>query len=85
MAKMVEVTIQLDEELKECMEKVCAGYGISIETAFILFMEKTVCEGHLPFELTEEDKAVINETKIASMSEEENSNDSIEGGICNGK
>lgn len=54
MGKLVEVTLEIDAELKEQAEKVCLENGLTLEEATVLFFEETVCLGRLPFELDEE-------------------------------
>ncbi len=54
MGKLVEVTLEIDAELKEQAEKVFAENGLTLEEATILFFEETVRLGRLPFELDED-------------------------------
>ena len=54
MGKLVEVTLEIDVELKEQAEKVCLENGLTLEEATVLFFEETVRLGRLPFELDEE-------------------------------
>ncbi len=54
MGKLVEVTLEIDAELKEQAEKVCLENGPTLEEATVLFFEETVRLGRLPFELDEE-------------------------------
>ena len=54
MGKLVEVTLEIDAELKEQAEKVLAENGLTLEEATVLFFEETVRLGRLPFELDEE-------------------------------
>jgi addiction module RelB/DinJ family antitoxin len=54
MGKLVEVTLEIDAELKEQAEKVCLENGLTLEEATVLFFEETVRLGRLPFELDEE-------------------------------
>lgn len=54
MGKLVEVTLEIDAELKEQEEKVCLENGLTLEEATVLFFEETVRLGRLPFELDEE-------------------------------
>ena len=54
MGKLVEVTLEIDAELKEQAEKVCLENGLTLEEAKVLFFEETVRLGRLPFELDEE-------------------------------
>ena len=51
MERLVEVTLEIDAELKEQAEKVFAENGMTLEEATILFFEETVRLGRLPFEL----------------------------------
>lgn len=59
MGKLVEVTLEIDAELKEQAEKVFAENGLTLEEATILFFEETVRLGRLPFELDEDLKEYI--------------------------
>lgn len=61
MGKMVEVTLEIDAELKEQAEKVCMENGLTLEEAVVLFFEETVRLGKLPFELDEDMKKYIAE------------------------
>ena len=54
MGKLVEVTLEIDAELKEQAEKVCLENGLTLEEATVLFFEETVRLGRLPFELDKE-------------------------------
>ena len=54
MGRLVEVTLEIDAELKEQAEKVFAENGLTLEEATILFFEETVRLGRLPFELDED-------------------------------
>lgn len=56
MGKLVEVTLEIDAELKEQAEKVCLENGLTLEEATVLFFEETVRLGRLPFELDEEQR-----------------------------
>ena len=71
MGKLVEVTLEIDAELKEQAEKVCMENGrldaVSniikqyFEEATVLFFEETVRLGRFPFELDEDMKKYIAE------------------------
>ena len=54
MERLVEVTLEIDAELKEQAEKVFAENGMTLEEATILFFEETVRLGRLPFELADD-------------------------------
>ena len=51
MGKLVEITLEIDAELKEQAEKICMENGLTLEDANILFFEETVRLGKFPFEL----------------------------------
>ena len=51
MGELVEVTLEIDIELKMKAEKVCAEKGLTLEEAFVLFAEETARLGRFPFEL----------------------------------
>ena len=42
MGKLVEITLEIDAELKEQAEKICMENGLTLEDANILFFEETV-------------------------------------------
>lgn len=50
MGELVEVTLEIDAELKMQAEKICAENGLTLEEAFILFAEETARLGRFPFE-----------------------------------
>ena len=54
MERLVEVTLEIDAELKEQAEKVFAENGMTLEEATILFFEETVRLGRLTFELDDD-------------------------------
>lgn len=68
MSQLVEVTFEIDSELKEQAEKVCAEYGLTLEEATILFFRETVRLGKLPFEIDEDLKRYIVEQNTSSKS-----------------
>ena len=59
MGKLVEITLEIDAELKEQPEQVCLEKGMTLEHATVLFFEKTVRLGRMPFELDEDMKKCI--------------------------
>ncbi len=61
MGKLVEITLEIDAELKEQAEKICMENGLTLEEATILFFEETVRLGKFPFELDEDLKRYIAE------------------------
>lgn len=67
-SQLVEVTFEIDSELKEQAEKVFAEYGLTLEEATILFFRETVRLGKLPFEIDEDLKRYIVEQNTSSES-----------------
>jgi addiction module RelB/DinJ family antitoxin len=59
MGQLVEVTLTIDEDLKEQAERVFAENGLTLEEAVILFFKETVRLGRLPFELDDDLKAFM--------------------------
>ena len=51
MGELVEVTLEIDAELKIQAEEVGAENGLTLEEAIVLFAEETVRLGRFPFEL----------------------------------
>ncbi len=67
-SQLVEVTFEIDSDLKEQAEKVCAEYGLTLEEATILFFKETVRLGKLPFEIDEDLKKYIDGQNTSSES-----------------
>lgn len=61
MGKLVEVTLEIDAELKEQAEKVCMENGLTLEDAAVLFFEEIVRLGKFPFDLDQDMKKYIAE------------------------
>ncbi len=51
MAQEVEVSFEIDKELKEQAEKVFESYGLTLDQGIILFIKETVRQGKIPFEI----------------------------------
>ena len=54
MGQMVEITLEIDAELKEQAEAVFAEYGLTLEGAAILFFKEVVRLKRFPFELDDD-------------------------------
>ena len=54
MERLVEVTLEIDAELKEQAEKVFAENGMTLEEATILFFEETHSLRRLPFQIDDD-------------------------------
>lgn len=65
MGNLVEVTFEIDSELKNQVEEIFAEYGLTLEEAIILFFKETVRLQRLPFELDDDlkNEVSIRETK----------------------
>lgn len=46
------ISIRIDEELKKQFEKFCTDTGMTMTTAFNIFVKKAVKEQKIPFEIT---------------------------------
>lgn len=46
------VTVRMDEELKQNMEAVCQELGMNMTTAFTIFARKMTREHRIPFEVS---------------------------------
>lgn len=66
MGELVDVTLEIDSELKNQVEKIFMEYGLSLEEATILFFKETVRLGKLPFEVDEDLKKYIAEQNTSS-------------------
>jgi addiction module RelB/DinJ family antitoxin len=66
MGELVDVTLEIDSELKNQVEKIFMEYGLSLEEATILFFKETVRLGKLPFEVDEDLKNYIAEQNTSS-------------------
>lgn len=49
--KTSQITIRVDENLKENAEQTFENIGLSMTTAMVLFMKSVIREGKIPFEL----------------------------------
>lgn len=54
MSQMVEITFEVDKDLKEQAEAVVAEYGLTLEEAFILFFKEIALLNRFPFELDDD-------------------------------
>ena len=67
-SQLVEVAFEIDSDLKDQAEKVCAEYGLTLEEATILFFKETVRLGKLPFGIDEDLKKYIEGQNTSSES-----------------
>ncbi len=52
MATDSNITIRIDAKLKKQFEALCDDIGISMSSAFIMFIKKSIKENRIPFDLT---------------------------------
>ncbi len=52
MARMVNVNIKMDENVKKRMEQACAEMGLSMSAAITMFAKKVGREYRIPFEVS---------------------------------
>lgn len=55
MKNEVNINIKLDEKIKNEMETVCLEIGLSMSETFNVFAKRVAREGHIPFELSDDD------------------------------
>ncbi len=46
------ITIRIDKQLKKQFEMLCEDIGITMSSAFIMFIKKSIKENRIPFDLT---------------------------------
>ena len=63
--EMTELTIQIDEELKKCMEDLCNQLGISLASAFTIFANAFVMEKGFPFPVKIQEEYIAREKMLA--------------------
>lgn len=65
MCEMVEVTLEIDKNLKEQVEVIFAEYGLTLEEAAILFFKEIVRLERFPFELDDDLKEYVKTHSIS--------------------
>ena len=64
----VMVNFRMDEELKKSMEETCKDLGLSMTTAFTIFVRPSLREGGIPFKIS---KGKPNQETITAILESE--------------
>ena len=67
--KNVNITMRVDEDLKKQADALFAELGMSISTAFNIFLRQSVREQQIPFQIT---KITPNAATLAAMDDAEN-------------
>lgn len=70
--KSVNVTIRVDEELKKQADFLFSDLGMSLSTAFNIFLKQSVREQGMPFKIS---RNVPNAVTLAAMDAAENDED----------
>lgn len=70
--RSVNVTVRVDEELKKQADSLFSDLGMSLSTAFNVFLKQSVREQQLPFMVS---KNVPNAVTLAAMQAAENDED----------
>ena len=70
--KSVNVTFQVDENLKKQAEALFSELGLDLETAFNIFLRQSVRERRIPFQSNEN---IPNAVTLAAMEEAEKDED----------
>ena len=65
MAETINVTIRLDREIKENAEKLFGDFGMTMSTAFNVFVRQTLRQGKIPFEIYDPFHSKKNQTRLA--------------------
>jgi DNA-damage-inducible protein J len=50
----IQVSTRIDEKTKEDFERVCGNMGLSVSTAFNIFIRAVINSRGIPFELSEQ-------------------------------
>lgn len=67
--KNVNITLRVDEDLKEQADMLFKDLGMNISTAFNIFLRQSVREQKIPFQISRD---VPNTTTLAAMDDAEN-------------
>ncbi|HIS39973.1 MAG TPA: type II toxin-antitoxin system RelB/DinJ family antitoxin [Candidatus Aphodovivens avistercoris] len=65
----INVTIRIDEDLKEEADKLFDDLGMSFTTAINVFVKQSLREGRIPFEITTAPRAAGYEHAVVGLGE----------------
>jgi len=65
MAQTINVTVRLDREVKESVEKLFNDFGMNLSTAFNIFARQALRQGKIPFEIFDPFFSVKNQERLA--------------------
>jgi DNA-damage-inducible protein J len=65
MAETINVTIRLDREVKEQVEKMFHDFGMNLSTAFNIFARQALRQGKIPFEIYDPFYSEKNQARLA--------------------
>lgn len=63
----INVTIRIDEDLKEEADQLFDDLGMSFTTAINVFVKQSLREGRIPFEITKTPRAACLDRAIVSL------------------
>lgn len=75
MAKTTQISVRIDNEVKENADKVLKEMGLSMSTALNLFLVKVARERRIPFEVTAYSSYEPNEKTYKAMEKAEKDED----------
>ena len=65
MAETVNVTIQLDRDIKEQAERMFSDFGMNLSTAINIFARQSLRQGKIPFEIYDPFYSEKNQARLA--------------------
>ena len=65
MAETINVTIQLDKEVKENAERMFNDFGMNLSTAFNVFVRQALRQGKIPFDIYDPFYSEKNQERLA--------------------
>jgi DNA-damage-inducible protein J len=65
MANTINVTIRLDKDVKENVEKLFGDFGMNLSTAFNVFARQSLRQGKIPFEIYDPFYSEKNQARLA--------------------
>lgn len=65
----INVTIRIDEDLKEEADQLFDDLGMSFTTAINVFVKQSLREGRIPFEITKTPRMASSDHSVVSLSD----------------
>jgi DNA-damage-inducible protein J len=64
MSETINVTIQLDRDVKENAEQMFGDFGLNLSTAVNMFVRQALRQGKIPFEITDPFYSEKNQSRL---------------------